>query len=48
MSVYTALAARVLRLMRDPARLRWINRTLGSAFIAAGVALASFRKAAHI
>jgi homoserine/homoserine lactone efflux protein len=48
MMVYTALAARVLRVMRDPAKLRWINRTLGGAFIAAGVALASFRRAAHI
>ena len=48
MMVYTALAARVLRVMRDPAKLRWVNRTLGGAFIAAGVALASFRKAAHI
>jgi homoserine/homoserine lactone efflux protein len=45
---YTALAARVLRVMRDPKRLRWVNRTLGGAFIAAGVALASFRRAAHI
>ena len=48
MMVYTALAARVLRVMRDPAKLCWVNRTLGGAFIAAGVALASFRKAAHI
>jgi homoserine/homoserine lactone efflux protein len=48
MMVYTALAARVLRVMRDPAKLRWINRTLGGAFIAAGVALAGFRRAAHI
>lgn len=45
---YTALAARVLRVMRDPSRLRWVNRTLGGAFIAAGLALASFRRAAHI
>ena len=45
MMIYTALAARVLRVMRDPARLRWVNRTLGGAFIAAGVALASFRRA---
>ena len=45
---YTALAARVLRVMSDPGKLRWINRTLGGAFIAAGVALASFRRAAHI
>lgn len=43
---YTALAARVLRVMRDPGRLRWVNRGLGGAFVAAGVALASFRRAA--
>lgn len=45
MSGYTALAAKVLRVMRDPSRLRWVNRTLGGAFVAAGVALASFRRA---
>jgi homoserine/homoserine lactone efflux protein len=43
---YTALAAKVLRLMRDPARLRWVNRGLGGAFVTAGVALAGFRRAA--
>lgn len=43
---YTALAAKVLRLMRDPGQLRWVNRGLGGAFVAAGVALASFRRAA--
>jgi homoserine/homoserine lactone efflux protein len=48
MSAYTALAAKVLRVMRDPSKLRWVNRTLGGAFIAAGVALASFRRAAHL
>lgn len=42
---YTALAARVLRVMRDPGQLRWVNRGLGGAFVAAGVALASFRRA---
>lgn len=42
---YTALASRVLRVMDDRRRLRWINRTLGGAFVAAGVALASFRRA---
>ncbi len=42
---YTALAAKVLRVMKDPAHLRWVNRGLGGAFIAAGVALASFRRA---
>jgi homoserine/homoserine lactone efflux protein len=45
MGVYTALAAKVLRVMRDQSKLRWVNRTLGGAFIAAGVALASFRRA---
>ena len=48
MSVYTAAAAKVLGALRDPAKLRWVNRGLGSAFIAAGVALAGFRRAAHI
>ncbi len=41
---YTALAAKVLRLMRDPKQLRWVNRGIGGAFIAAGMALASFRR----
>jgi homoserine/homoserine lactone efflux protein len=43
---YTALAAKVLRVMKDPAHRRWVNRSLGGAFVAAGVALASFRRAA--
>jgi homoserine/homoserine lactone efflux protein len=43
---YTALAARVLRVMREPSRIRWVNRGLGGAFVAAGVALASWRRAA--
>jgi len=46
MACYTALAARVLRVMRDPAKLRWVNRGLGGAFVAAGVALATFRRVA--
>lgn len=45
---YTALAAKVLRLMSDPAHVRWVNRGLGGAFVAAGLALASFRRVAHI
>jgi len=45
---YTALAARAVGAMRDPARLRWVNRGLGSLFVAAGVALATFRRAAHV
>jgi homoserine/homoserine lactone efflux protein len=46
MSAYTATAARVFGTMRDPARLRWVNRGLGGAFVAAGIALATFRRAA--
>jgi homoserine/homoserine lactone efflux protein len=47
MMAYIALAAKVFRAMSDPSHLRWVNRTLGGAFVAAGVALASFRRAAH-
>lgn len=46
MGGYTALAAKVLRVMREPRHLRWVNRGLGGAFVAAGLALASFRRAA--
>lgn len=46
MGGYTALAAKVLRVMSDPGHLRWVNRGIGGAFVAAGVALASFRRAA--
>jgi len=45
MMAYTALAAKVFRAMSDPAHLRWVNRSLGSLFVAAGVALASWRRA---
>jgi homoserine/homoserine lactone efflux protein len=45
MAGYTALAARVLRVMKDASKLRWINRGIGSAFVACGVALATFRRA---
>ncbi|MEP7068508.1 MAG: LysE family transporter [Usitatibacter sp.] len=45
---YTALAAKVLRLMREPKQLRWVNRGIGGAFVAAGVALASLRRVASI
>jgi homoserine/homoserine lactone efflux protein len=45
MAAYTALAAKVLAVMRDQSQLRWVNRTLGAAFIACGLALAGFRRA---
>ena len=44
MAGYTAAAARVLHVMRDARRIRWINHGLGSAFVAAGIALASWRR----
>ena len=46
MAGYTALASRVLKVMRDPSQIRFVNRTIGGAFIAAGVALASLRRIA--
>jgi homoserine/homoserine lactone efflux protein len=46
MAGYTAVAARVLRVMEDTTRLRWVNRGIGGAFVACGVALATFRRAA--
>ncbi len=44
MSGYTLLAARVLRALRDPAHIRWLNRGFGSLFVGAGVLLATFRR----
>lgn len=44
MSGYTLLAARVLRLLRDPAHIRWTNRAFGGLFIGAGLLLAGFRR----
>jgi len=44
MAVYTLLAAKVLRLLRDARHIRWMNRLFGSLFVVAGVLLASFRR----
>jgi homoserine/homoserine lactone efflux protein len=46
MSGYTAFAAKVLRALREPHHVRWMNRTIGSLFIAAGALLATFKRAA--
>ena len=46
MTGYIALAAKVFRAMKEPAHLRWVNRALGGMFVTAGIALASFRRAA--
>lgn len=45
MNGYTGLAAKVLRALRDPEHIRWMNRAFGSLFIAAGALLATFRRA---
>jgi homoserine/homoserine lactone efflux protein len=44
MSFYSLLAAKVLRLLRDPRHIRWMNRFFGALFIVAGVFLATFRR----
>jgi homoserine/homoserine lactone efflux protein len=44
MSGYVALASRVLRLLRTPRQIRWMNRSFGSLFVAAGVFLATFKR----
>ncbi len=42
---YAALAARLLPLLRTPARLRAVNRVFGGFFVALGVVLATFKRA---
>jgi homoserine/homoserine lactone efflux protein len=42
MAFYTAVAAKALKLMRQPRHVRWLNRAFGSLFIMAGTALAMF------
>jgi len=46
MSCYALLAAKVLRLLKSPRHIRWMNRGFGGLFILAGVFLASFRRSA--
>ena len=41
---YTALASTILRFLKDPNHIRWTNRGVGSLFIAAGGALAVFKR----
>ena len=45
MSGYALFAARVLRLLREPHHLRWLNRGFGSMFMLAAGFLALFRRA---
>ncbi|MBN8489135.1 MAG: LysE family transporter [Burkholderiales bacterium] len=44
MTGYAALASRVLRLLRTPAQIRWMNRGFGGLFMAAGAFLALFKR----
>jgi homoserine/homoserine lactone efflux protein len=46
MSGYTAFAARVLKLLRSERQARWLNRSFGGIFIAAGAVLATFKRVA--
>jgi Putative threonine efflux protein len=46
MGCYTTLAARVLRLLRSPGHIRFINRSFGALFILAGTVLATFSRRA--
>jgi homoserine/homoserine lactone efflux protein len=45
MAGYTALASRVLRALRDPRHMRWMNRVFGTLFIAAATLLATIKRA---
>jgi len=45
MTGYVALASKVLGLLREPRQIRWMNRSFGSLFVAAGVFLATFKRA---
>lgn len=45
MAGYTGLAARVLGLLRAPRQVRWLNRSFGALFVAAGALLATVRRA---
>jgi len=44
MGIYTALAARLLRALKEPRQVRLINRLFGSLFVVAGAALAMVRR----
>ncbi|MBL8519171.1 MAG: LysE family transporter [Betaproteobacteria bacterium] len=44
MGCYTAFAAKVLTMLKDPGHIRWTNRGIGSLFVVAGGMLAGFRR----
>jgi homoserine/homoserine lactone efflux protein len=45
MGAYTALASRLLRLLRTPGQMRALNRAFGSLFVAVALLLATFKRA---
>ncbi|WP_119153191.1 LysE family transporter [Caldimonas tepidiphila] len=45
MAGYTALASKVLRLLKSPRQIRLLNRGFGGLFVAAGGLLATFKRA---
>ena len=44
MGSYTYFASRVLKRLRDPAQIRWMNRSFGGLFMLAGGVLATFKR----
>lgn len=46
MSGYTAIAAQMLRWLREERHIRWMNRFFGTLFVGAGAVLATFKRAA--
>jgi homoserine/homoserine lactone efflux protein len=44
MAGYTALASRLLASLKSAAHVRWLNRSFGALFIAAGALLAAFKR----
>jgi|ERR1700674_187303 homoserine/homoserine lactone efflux protein len=45
MNGYTMCAAKILRLLREPKQIRWMNKTFGGLFVVAGGLLATFKQA---
>ena len=45
MSGYTVLAARILKFLRTPRQIKYINRSLAALFIGTGLLLANFKRA---
>ena len=46
MTAYTGFASRILRLLRQPDQIRWMNRTFGGLLVGMGALLATFKRTA--